>query len=88
MPFNVACFTATLLSLLFGAAMPVLLWDKEELKKVQSAKRSLRARLKRLMIALVVGGVALFYLDLSTRATVIDALRPVMDTLGLSDLVM
>jgi hypothetical protein len=83
MPFNVACFTATLLSLLFGAAMPVLLWDNEELKKVQSAKKSLGARLKRLIIALVVGGTALLYLDLSSRATVIDALKPVIDRLGL-----
>jgi len=83
MPFNVACFTATLLSLLFGAAMPVLLWDKEELKKVQSSKKSLRARLKRLIIAMVVGGMALLYLDLSTRAIVIDALQPVINMLGL-----
>ena len=82
MPFNVACFTATLLSLLFGSAMPVLLWDKEELKKVQSQRKSLKARFKRLTIALLIGGVALTYLDLSTRAAVFDAVGPVLKTLG------
>lgn len=81
MPFNVACFTTTLLSILFGAMMPVLLWEKDELRKVQSAKYAIKARLKRLGIALAVAGVTLFYLDLATRALIIDVYETALKTL-------
>ena len=79
MPFNVACFTATLLSLLFGAMMPVLLWEKEDLKKVQSAKYGIKARLKRLVVAALVGGVAMFYLDNASRAAMTDAYESIVE---------
>jgi len=84
MPFNVACFTATLLALLFGAMMPVLLWEKEDLKKVQSAKYGIKARLKRLVVAALVGGVAVFYLDNASRAAMTDAYESVVEMMTTS----
>jgi len=79
----VACFTSTLLSLLFGAIMPIVLWEKEELKQIQSSRRSIKARLKRMVLALVVAGVGLAYVDLSARATIQDFLMSVKDQIGI-----
>ena len=78
MPFNVACFTTTLLSLLFGTMMPVMLWGKEDLKKVQSARYGIKARLKRMTVAMVIAGVALFYLDNASRAAMIGVYESLM----------
>jgi len=84
MPFNVACFTSTLLSLLFGATMPILLWERDELSEFQTARRSIKARLRRIVLALLVAGAGLAYLDLSSRAMLIDAVSEVQRMLRVS----
>lgn len=70
MPFNVACFTATVLSLIFGSVMSMILWDKAQLKKFQASKASLRSRVKRMAFVLIFGGTALVYLDPTYQAYV------------------
>lgn len=68
MPFNVACFTATLLSLIFGSILSMILWNKSELESFKSAKASPRARIRRLALVLILGGGTLLYVDPSYHA--------------------
>jgi phosphatidylinositol glycan class T len=70
MPFNVACFTATLISLIFGSVIHILLWSKSDLEEIKKNRKSIKARLKRFLIVSVVGFSLLAYLDPSTAAMV------------------
>ena len=70
MPFNVACFTATLISLIFGSVIHILLWSKSDLEEIKKNRKSIKARLKRFLIVSVVGFSLLTYLDPSTAAMV------------------
>jgi GPI-anchor transamidase subunit T len=68
MPFNVACFTATLLSLIFGSVISMILWNKSELKIFKASRASPKARIQRLIFIMILGGGVLLYLDPSYQA--------------------
>lgn len=68
MPFNVACFTATLISLVFGSVIQMALWSSDELEKMRSGKNSIKKRLLRLVIVCLVGGSLVLYVDPSSQA--------------------
>lgn len=68
MPFNVACFTATLISLVFGSVIQMALWSPHDLEKLRSGKNSIKKRLVRLAIVSLVGGSVVLYVDPSSQA--------------------
>lgn len=68
MPFNVACFTATLISLVFGSVIQMALWSPNDLDKLRSGKNSIKKRLVRLVIVSLIGGSVVLYIDPSSQA--------------------
>ena len=83
MPFNVACFTATLLSLIFGSVLSMILWNKSELASFRSLRGSPKARMKRLVFILIFGGGTLLYVDPSYQAYVEPYIAQVKILLGM-----
>lgn len=83
MPFNVACFTATLVSLIFGSVMNISIWSRKELEMVRLKSKSAKKKLVRFVVVLVVGGSILLYYDPSAQATATEYMLNLKQTLGL-----
>jgi len=74
MPFNVTCFTATLIALIFGSVMNMALWSAQELEAIKKQNNSAKNRFIRIVLVLLVGGGSMVYLDPSTKAMVDEVL--------------
>jgi len=83
MPFNVACFTATLVSLIFGSVMNISIWSSRELEEIRSKAKTVKKKMVRFVVVLVVGGSMLLYYDPSAQASAMGYISTLKQTLGL-----
>jgi hypothetical protein len=83
MPFNVACFTATLVSLIFGSVMNISIWSRKEREEIRLKSKTAKKKLVRFVMVLVFGGSMLVYFDPSAQATVMEYMLNLKQTLGL-----